>query len=86
MKGVLVKTFMGWYISYDDVTSSENDGKASKKTIPLSLKEPYNVSFLKTFPGDDFQEIDFEIIDEYIEPEGTHSNRGYFKKFAKLLK
>jgi hypothetical protein len=80
MKGIIFKTFTGWNISYDDTFNDE--AYSGRKLIPISNKEPYNKVFLSTLAGDEFKEVEFEIIEEYVEPEGIHCNRGDFVKVA----
>jgi hypothetical protein len=86
MKGILLKTTIGWNISYDDVLniSPDHNRVVAKKIISLSEKEPYNKVFLSTLAGDEFVEVDFEIVEEYVEPEGIHCNRGGFVERAKI--
>lgn len=64
MKGVLFKSQIGWNISYED--NSNLIPEPNKKTISVSKKDSYTNSFLNSLPGDDFCEVEFEIVEEHI--------------------
>ena len=76
MKGRLIEKENDWYVTYLKTTGGN---------IIIETDLEIDSNSVLTFPLKDGLEVEFEITEQYVEPPPhIHSNRGGFKKVAKL--
>lgn len=83
MKGILFKTEQGWNVNYKVKSVNFSNDINVDKIIPLHESEK---KFISSLAGDEYKEVEFEVISEYIEPsDKTQYNKGGYKEYAKIV-
>ena len=87
MKGILTRNEDGiWMVKWSDLHSF---GHGTHWMYTELSNDSNSIKYIKdnhimVKPLEEGVEVEFEIVEEYVEPEGIHCNRGGFVQRAKI--
>ncbi len=87
MKGTLTKIGNVWVIKHwiKDPCFHGMPGRTCSEIVELLPLHPDETDMDSLTLNPEGKEVEFEIEEVYIEPEGIHCNRGGFKKYAVIV-